>query len=122
MQNFQQEAWDSASEVFQRKLEESLKGMNVQGTLAGYTTTEAFVNELSKHIKITRICDNDDITTCFADKVTWGIENEEVEMADVKNASHFGQKNWGDKYDRSTVCKRSQCSISIQPRMRTEPV
>ena len=69
--------------------------MNVQGTLAGYTTTEAFVDELSKHIKITRICDNDDITTCFADKVTWGTENEEVEMADVKRASHFGQDSWG---------------------------
>ncbi len=95
VQNYQSKAWDTASEVFQRKLEESLKVMNVQGTLAGYTTTEAFVDELSKHIKITRICDNDDITTCFADKVTWGTENEEVEMADVKNASHFGQDSWG---------------------------
>ena len=95
VQNYQTKAWDTASEVFQRKLEESLKVMNVQGTLAGYTTTEAFVDELSKHIKITRICDNDDITTCFADKVTWGTENEEVEMADVKRASHFGQDSWG---------------------------
>ena len=95
VQNFQTRSWDTASEVFQRKLEESLKVMNVQGTLAGYTTTEAFVDELSKHIKITRICDNDDITTCFADKVTWGTENEEVAMADVKRASHFGQDSWG---------------------------
>ena len=95
VQNFQQDAWDTASEVFQRKLEESLKVMNVQGTLAGYTTTEAFVDELSKHIKITRICENDDITTCFADTVTWGTENEEVEMSDVKRASHFGQETWG---------------------------
>ena len=95
VQNFQSRAWDTASEVFQRKLEESLKVMNVQGTLAGYTTTEAFVDELSKHIKITRICENDDITTCFADKVTWGTENEEVEMSDVKRASHFGQETWG---------------------------
>ena len=95
VQNYQTKAWDTASEVFQRKLEESLKVMNVQGTLAGYTTTEAFVDELSKHIKITRICENDDITTCFADKVTWGTENEEVEMSDVKRASHFGQETWG---------------------------
>ena len=95
VQNFQTRSWDTASEVFQRKLEESLKVMNVQGTLAGYTTTEAFVDELSKHIKITRICENDDITTCFADKVTWGTENEEVEMSDVKRASHFGQDSWG---------------------------
>ena len=95
IQNYQERAWGTASQVFQRKLGEALRVMNVQGTLAGYTTTEAFVDELSKHIKITRICDNDDITTCFADKVTWGTENEEVEMADVKRASHFGQDSWG---------------------------
>ena len=89
VQNYQTKAWNTASEVFQRKLEESLKVMNVQGTLAGYTTTEAFVDELSKHIKITRICDNDDITTCFADKVTWGKEGqetEEVDMSEIKTA------------------------------------
>ena len=97
VQNFQQEAWDTASEVFQRKLEESLKVMNVQGTLAGYTTTEAFVDELSKHIKITRICDNDDITTCFSDTVTWG--DEEVDMSKVKKAKNFGQNDW----DTNTV-------------------
>ena len=102
VQNFQQDAWDTASEVFQRKLEESLKVMNVQGTLAGYTTTEAFVDELSKHIKITRICDNDDITTCFADKVYWGKEGEEpeeVDMSEIKTSESFGQKDW----DTNTV-------------------
>ena len=102
VQNYQTKAWDTASEVFQRKLEESLKVMNVQGTLAGYTTTEAFVDELSKHIKITRICDNDDITTCFADKVTWGKEGqetEEVDMSEIKTAKNFGQEDW----DTNTV-------------------
>ena len=102
VQNYQKRAWDTASQVFQRKLEESLKVMNVQGTLAGYTTTEAFVDELSKHIKITRICDNDDITTCFADTVTWGKEGqetEEVDMSEIKTAKNFGQEDW----DTNTV-------------------
>ena len=84
--------WNTASQVFQRKLGEAVRVMNVQGTLAGYTTTEAFVDELSKHIKITRICDNDDITTCFADTVTWG--DEEVDMSEIKKARNFGQNNW----------------------------
>ena len=97
IQNYQERAWNTASQVFQRKLGEALKVMNVQGTLAGYTTTEAFVDELSKHIKITRICDNDDITTCFADTVTWG--DEEVDMSKVKKAKNFGQNDW----DTNTV-------------------
>ena len=92
IQNYQERAWGTASEVFQRKLGEALRVMNVQGTLAGYTTTEAFVDELSKHIKITRICDNDDITTCFADKVTW--DGEEVEMSKIKTSKNFGKDDW----------------------------
>ena len=99
IQNYQTRAWNTASQVFQRKLGEALRVMNVQGTLAGYTTTEAFVDELSKHIKITRICDNDDITTCFSDTVTWGTENEEVEMSKIKKAKNFGQEDW----DTNTV-------------------
>ena len=97
IQNYQERAWGTASQVFQRKLGEALRVMNVQGTLAGYTTTEAFVDELSKHIKITRICDNDDITTCFADTVTWG--DEEVDMSKIKKAKNFGQEDW----DTNTV-------------------
>ena len=102
IQNYQTRAWNTASQVFQRKLGEALRVMNVQGTLAGYTTTEAFVDELSKHIKITRICDNDDITTCFADKVYWGKEGEEpeeVDMSEIKTSESFGQKDW----DTNTV-------------------
>ena len=97
IQNYQERAWGTASQVFQRKLGEALRVMNVQGTLAGYTTTEAFVDELSKHIKITRICENDDITTCFADTVTWG--DEEVDMSKIKKAKNFGQEDW----DTNTV-------------------
>ena len=97
VQNYQERAWNTASQVFQRKLGEALRVMNVQGTLAGYTTTEAFVDELSKHIKITRICENDDITTCFADTVTWG--DEEVDMSKIKKAKNFGQEDW----DTNTV-------------------
>ena len=121
VQNYQSKAWDTASEVFQRKLEESLKVMNVQGTLAGYTTTEAFVDELSKHIKITRICDNDDITTCFADKVTWGTENEEVEMADVKRASHFGQDSWGTNTVGVQFANGINGVIAYNPECRQDP-
>ena len=93
IQNYQTRTWNTASQVFQRKLGEALRVMNVQGTLAGYTTTEAFVDELSKHIKITRICENDDITTCFSDTVTWG--DEEVDMSKIKKAKNFGQEDWG---------------------------
>ena len=95
--NYKQRAWDTAANVFEKKLEESLKTMNTQQTLAGYSNTADFVNELSKHFKITRVCKNDDLLTCFEDKVMWGAgdaDPEEVDMAEVKTASHFGQEDW----------------------------
>ena len=95
--NYKQRAWDTAANVFERKLEESLKTMNTQQTLAGYSNTADFVNELSKHFKITRVCKNDDLLTCFEDKVMWGAgdaDPEEVDMANIKTASHFGQEDW----------------------------
>ncbi len=95
--NYKQRAWDTAANVFERKLEESLKAMNTQQTLAGYRNTADFVSELSKHFKITRVCKNDDLLTCFEDKVWWGAgdaDPEEVDMAEIKTASNFGQEDW----------------------------
>ena len=95
--NYKQRAWDTAATVFERKLEESLKAMNTQQTLAGYSNTLDFVNELNKHFKISKICKNDDLMSCFEDKVMWGAgdaDPEEVDMANIKTASHFGQGDW----------------------------
>ena len=94
VQNYQERSWNTASTVFQRKLGDALTVMNTQGSLAGYSSTEDFVAELSKHMKISKICKNDDLMSCFEDKVIWGAENEEVDMTKVKNVSHFGQDEW----------------------------
>lgn len=92
VQNYKDRAWATANKVFVRRLEEALKTMNTQQTLAGYRSTADFVGELSKHFKIVKTCQNDDLMSCFEDKVIWG--SEEVDMTNVKNASHFGQDEW----------------------------
>ena len=53
--NYQTKSWATASQVFEAKFTESLKTMNVQGTLGKYgkyNDTEGFVEELQKHFKI----------------------------------------------------------------------
>ena len=93
-----QRAWNTASDVFQKKLEVAMKVMNTQETLAGYSSTEDFVNELSKHLKITKICDNSDLQSCFEDTVYFGTaetEISEVDMTSIKKAKDLGQKDWG---------------------------
>ena len=92
--NYQTRTWNTSATVFERKLEEALKVMNTQSTLAGHTSTENFVEELSKHLKITKTCANDKLQDCFSDTVFWGSDAEEIDMSKIKTAKDFGQNDW----------------------------
>ena len=90
--------WATASNVFKKKLNESLKTMNTQQVIAGYTTTLSFVEELSKHFKINKICKNDELQNCFSETIYWGAGEatpEEIDMTKVKQAKDFGLEDWG---------------------------
>ena len=67
--NYQQRSWDTASSVFNRRLGEALKIMNANSSLAGFDSTADFVEELSKHIKITKTCSSDKLTDCFTSEI-----------------------------------------------------
>ena len=95
--NYQEKSFNTADSVFQRKLGEALKVMNTQQTLAGHTSTESFVDELKKHIKVTKTCANDKLMDCFESEVFWGSGDatpEAVDMNKIKTSKNFGQKDW----------------------------
>ena len=95
--NYQERSYNTAATVFERKLGEALKVMNSQQSLAGFSTTEDFVEELSKHFKINKVCQNDELMECFEEKVFWGSGDatpETVDMTVVKTTKNFGQKDW----------------------------
>ena len=95
--DYQERSFNTADSVFQRKLGEALKVMNSQMTLAGHTSTESFVNELKKHIKVTKTCANDKLMDCFESEVFWGSGDatpEAVDMNKIKTSKNFGQKDW----------------------------
>ena len=65
--------------------------------MAGHNSTEDFVEELSRHLKINKVCANDKLLDCFEKEVFWGSVTatpEIVDMSEVKLAKHFGQKEW----------------------------
>ncbi len=119
--NYQTKAWDTASQVFEKKLEEALKVMNSQQTLAGYENTEDFVNELSQHLKITKICKNDDLTSCFEDKVTWGTDNKEIDMQDIKHSRNFGLEDWDTETIGLQFANGTTGIIVYNPDCRQDP-
>ena len=117
--NYQEKSWGTAATVFERKLTEALKVMNVQGTLAGYQTTESFVEELSKHFKTTKICANDKLQDCFSSEVTYG--NEAVDMTKVKTAKHFGQDEWGTEIIGTQFANGTTALIAYNPKCSQDP-
>ena len=117
--NYQSKAWNTSAEVFVRKLEEALKTMNTQQSLAGYSNTADFVAALGKHFKITRVCQNDDIMSCFEDKVIWG--NEEVDMTKIKNASNFGQDDWDTELIGVQFANGTTGIIAYNPECKEDP-
>ena len=68
--------------------------MNTEEKLAGYSNTMDFVNELKKYIKITRVCDNNNITKCFNKEVIWNEGEDPIDMSTIKNAASLGQDDW----------------------------
>jgi len=104
--NYQEKSWGTAATVFERKLEEALKVMNTQATLAGLKTTENFVEELSKHLKITKTCTNEKLMDCFSSEVngiaqvvdlaneTSSSEMNMLRIANLKTAKDLGKKDW----------------------------
>ena len=95
--NYQEKTYNTAATTFERKLGEALKVMNSQQTLAGFNSTEDFVEELSKHFKISKTCSNDKLLDCFEEEVFWGSADatpEAVDMNTIKTSKSFGQKNW----------------------------
>ena len=93
--NYQTKSWATFADVFQKKLTESVRTMNVQGKLgkyARYNTTEGFVEELQKHFKINKVCNNDELMQCFENSIT--MNDEKIDMSRVKTSKHFGQDDW----------------------------
>ena len=90
VKNYNEHAWSTAQDVFTKRLEVATRQMNTEEKLAGYSSTMDFVNELKKYIKITRVCDNNNITKCFNKEVIWNEGEDPIDMSEVTDASAFG--------------------------------
>ena len=94
IQNYNEQAWETGRSVFEKRLEVATRQMNTEEKLAGYSNTMDFVNELKKYIKITRVCDNNNITKCFNKEVIWNEGEDPIDMSTIKNAASLGQDDW----------------------------
>jgi len=93
--NYQSKAIETATSVFNRRLGEALKIMNVNGTLANRGSTAEFVEELSKHIKIVKTCDKGSLDDCFAAEIT--TDTDPIEVSKLQSAKNLqSEKDFGE--------------------------
>ena len=120
IKNHNEKAWSTAQSVFEKRLEVAAKQMNTEEKLAGYSSTMDFVNELKKYIKITRVCDNNEITKCFDKEVIWNEGEEPVDMSAIKNAESFGL-DWGTDTVAIQFANGVNAIIAYNPNTTQDP-
>lgn len=127
--NYQNKAWNTSSQVFERKLVEALKQMNTQQVLAGYRSTSEFVGALSKYFKITKVCSNNDILSCFEDSVSWDVLNISKEdddsniinISSIKSAADLGKEDWSTETIGVQFANGTTGIIAYNPSCKEQP-
>ncbi len=95
VKDYQNKVYSTANMVFENRFGEALRQMNINDDLTGHTTTDSFVKALQKYMKIIKVCDIDDLTPCFTDKIS--VEGgDSVEIKNFSEKDTFvGAKDWG---------------------------
>ena len=99
--NIQDRIQAKRTENINQKLSKVTDKMAVQSGLTGYGTTMAFVQEMSKHMKIAKICDNEHLAECWpTQEVILNDEGKTWEIAKTKNAKTLkistNAEDWAD--------------------------
>ena len=85
--NVQDRVKQKRVENIKQKLSKVTDKMAVQSGLIGYGDTMAFVNEMSKHMKVAKVCDNNHIANCWPTKeVNLKDKGKTWDIAKTKNA------------------------------------
>ena len=121
IQSHNEKAWSTAQDVFTKRLEVATRQMNTEEKLAGYDSTMDFVNELKKYIKITRVCDSDNITKCFDKEVIWSEGEEPVDMSTIRDAASLGQEDWDTETVAVQFANGVSAVIAYNPNATQDP-
>lgn len=71
------------------KVTQAMEHMRATGKLVQYDSTEAFVNELKKHLKIAKICDKDHIADCWPTETVTDKAGNEFEVSKAKKGKNL---------------------------------
>ena len=121
IQNHNQKAWSTAQDVFTKRLEVATRQMNTEEKLAGYDSTMDFVNELKKYIKITRVCDNSELTKCFNSNILTA-DGQDIDLSEYEGGGkQFTKENWGTETLGVQFANGVNALIAYNPNTTQDP-
>ena len=71
------------------KITQAMEQMRAHGKLISYDSTESFVDELQKYLKITKRCDSEHIAECWPVETVTKGDGEEFSIADAKKGKNL---------------------------------
>ena len=93
MPNVQQRVNSQRQANIVYKITQATNNMKSLGFLNKYASTDDFVDELVKHIKISKRCGADNIAECWPTKTVITSEGEEFEVSQTKTGKQLGFKD-----------------------------
>ena len=131
--NYQTRSWNILSSNFEAKFGEALKIMNTQQSLSNLGTTERFVNELQKHMKVAKVCDNSELNLCFSDidsqfslfdvasKQEETYHSKPIVAKDVTTSASLGREDWNTNTMGVLFANGVSAIIAYNPKCNANP-
>lgn len=94
VENVQNQAWSAEKANFNMKINEAMNQMKTNDALTGYATNEEFVETFKKYMKITRVCDSSNLTSCFVPMLKAGDGTEVDTVKKLRTGEDFGKDNY----------------------------
>ena len=89
-------------ENIEQKFSKATDKMVALGVYTGHSSTQDFVNELGKHLKLAKVCDNSNLASCWPyEKVITRKDGTTWDIKDTKTGESLGMENddtqaWSD--------------------------
>ena len=120
VKNYNEHAWLTAQDVFTKRLEVATRQMNTEEKLAGYSSTMDFVNELKKKIKITNVCDSNNLSKCFESTILTA-DGQEIDATNLKTSAKLAKEDWGTETVGVQFANGINALIAYNPQTDQQP-
>ena len=89
MQDMSERMFSNRDANIAQKITKSVEVMTVNGGYENFTSTEAFVNNLRKYLKIAKVCDSNHLTDCWPAKVVTAADGNKYEVKNIKTGTQL---------------------------------